>query len=77
MTDEEERAAAYLESCARRKSYQSARERGLRGSEGARHRVDLAWDAMRAEPVWEPKRLKEARKVAEALGCDDAANEST
>lgn len=75
--DEEERAAAYLESCARQKAYQSARERGLRGSESARRRVDEAWDAMRSEPVWEPKRLKEARKVVERLGCEDAADEPT
>lgn len=75
MTNEEERAAAYLESCAKRKMYQSARERGLRGSEAARRRVDVAWDALRAEPVWEPKRLKEARKAAEALGCEDGADE--
>lgn len=75
MTDEEERAVAYLESCARRKAYRSARERGLRGSESARRGVDEAWDAMRAEPLYEPKRLTEARRTAERLGCDDGADE--
>lgn len=76
MTEEEERAARYLESCARRKAYRSARERDLRGSEAARKSVDEAWDAMRSNPDYEPRRLTEARRVAERAGCDDAADES-
>lgn len=75
MTDEEERAARHLESCARRRAYESANARRLRGSEAARREADEAWDALRVEPVYEPRRLKEARRESERLGCDDAGAE--
>jgi hypothetical protein len=70
MTQEEGRAAAYLESCARRQAYQATLSRGRGGSEGARRQVDEGWDALRPDGAqkYEPKRLAEARKVA---GCED------
>jgi hypothetical protein len=76
VTEEEERAAAYLESCARRKAYESANARRLKGSEAARVGAEKAWDALRTEPRREPRRLAEARRQADRVGCDDAADES-
>lgn len=73
MTEEEERAATYLESCARRRGFQAALSRDLRGSEDARRRVDESWDARRPDGAmrYEPKRLAEARKVARCESGDE------